>query len=87
MSELYKLLTRQSCFIKQQEFFKTQAKEILCCSLDLLDKLDTQEQKEKKEKEDKVASTIIQLAATAAVQPTDPPGFSSAELLEFESSF
>jgi hypothetical protein len=86
-SELYKLLVQQSCFIKQQGFLKTWAKEMLCCSLDLLDKLKAQEEKEKIERaEEDIASTTIYLAATAAEQPNNLPGLSSEELLVFESS-
>jgi hypothetical protein len=80
-SELYKLLARQSCLIKQQGFFKTRAKEILCRGLDLLDKLEAQEEKEKKEGE---LPAVMQPASVTAEQPNN---LSSEELFVFESSF
>jgi hypothetical protein len=84
-SELYEMLARQSCLMKQQGFLKTQAKEILRCGLDSLDELKAQEKKEKtKRDKEEVASTTIHLTATAAVQPSN---FPSEELLTFESSF
>jgi hypothetical protein len=85
--ELYKLLLQQSCLIKQQGFFKTCTKEILCCSLDSIDNLEAQEKKEiKQREEDEVVYIAIQFSATAAV-PNDPSGLSSEELLVFEFSF
>jgi hypothetical protein len=55
----------------------------------MLDKLEVQEEQDniKERKEEEAASTAIQLAAATAEQPNDLPGFSSEELLVFESSF
>jgi hypothetical protein len=80
-SELHELLARQSRLMKQQEFFKTRAKEMLRRGLNSLDELDAQEEKEKKEKEDAVQ---MEIASTAAFLPVSE--LSSEGLLAFESS-
>lgn len=51
-SDLHACIARQSRLMKQQEFFKSRAKEMLKRGLESLDELDAQEEKEKNEKDE-----------------------------------
>jgi hypothetical protein len=56
-------------------------------SFQILDKFKVQEKEDKKEKEKEATNIILQLAATAAKQPSNLSGLSSKELLVFKFSF
>ena len=80
-AELHERLARQSRLLKQQEFVKDRAKEMLQYRLKSLDKLDTTKKKEKQEKgeHERVEHEAQQFSTTLASMPA----MSNKELLVF----